>query len=339
MVRRRVLRTLVAVVAASLLAACFGAPATSPSSVPIPVALKDVCSRAGAVVQVEGRLDLQAPKCTRTDQGTTCAVTLVDPLRDSYLPVDFVLQDDDNVTAPNALGQQPLHVQAADGMVVVDRGLVSLVGAVKSGGQCRLVGVRDVRELDRLAYVGVDLKRVTLGQALRDGLVVASITGDGLTRLDLRVKPQVDINLEVAVAAATRFESGSPGVQDMVTRISEMVYLPPLAEVSVALEASCAEMDLDQPTAATSFTIDAQPANADLVKLFALEELVFYPPELQQAMVWTITDNPTSTGVFTGIEVNGSTFRPYQNDIAVMRGAFEAAGIDPARYAIFSWKE
>jgi hypothetical protein len=120
-------------------------------------------------------------------------------------------------------------------------------------------------------------------------LVVTSITGNGLTRVSLKIKPTVELNLEIEIIPGTIFLSGTEGVQNMVVRQHQMVYLKPEVEVEIELEAACINMDLKQPTYSDAFTISTEPVDEDLARLLALEDFRFQSTELQQFAVWTIT--------------------------------------------------
>ncbi|MEM5775998.1 MAG: hypothetical protein AAGU05_13435, partial [Anaerolineaceae bacterium] len=239
---------------------------------------------------------------------------------------------------PDPFDVSDFVIRTANDRLAGDGNLVSIRGEVNTspgGSSCNLINVESITRIDALLYAGVDLKRVTLQEALTEGLVLASITGDGLTRLDLTLKPQVDFNVEIEIEPGTTFISGSAGVQNMVLRRETFVYLKPSVEVSLELEVSCANMELKQPEGTDAFTVSSDPPNPDLAKLFALDKFQFEETALQQFAVWTITDNPPEGG-YVGIDSDGVTRLPWEDDIARMRTLFEAAGIDPAKYAVFA---
>ncbi len=190
--------------------------------------------------------------------------------------------------------------------------------------------------LDRLTYPGIEIKRLPLQQALTEGLIEIEIKGMGLTQVSIKIKPKIDINMEIEIQPGTTFIAGTEGVQNMVVRERELVYIKPQAEVSLEVEASCANMYLKQPSFNDTFTISQEPANNDLVQLFSLEDFYYEPLDLQQFAVWTITDNPSGTYDYVAIDFGGYPQYPSAETIGVIRGLFENAGIDTTKFQIFN---
>jgi len=326
------------------MAACGGEPAATPDP-NVPVTMENVCEYDGQVVELEGELILPNSVSCSSDEPAACQMQLFDPFREIALYVDIPVYDGEEALPVNRMYSLPdpfdvsdFVIRTANDRLAGDRNLVSIRGEVnasRSGNSCSLINVESITRIDALLYLGVDLKRVTLQEALTEGLVLASITGDGLTRIDLTLKPQVDFNLEIEIEPGTTFISGSEGVQNMVLRRETFVYLKPSAEVSLELEVSCANMELKQPEGADAFTVSTDPPNPDLAKLFALDKFQFEESPLKQFAVWTITDNPPYGG-YVGIDTDGVTWLPWEDDIARMRTLFEAAGIDPAKYRVFA---
>lgn len=325
-------------------AACSPAPAATPDA-NVPVTMENVCEYDGQVVELEGELILPNSVSCSSEEPAACQMQLFDPFREIALYVDIPVYDGEEALPVNRMYALPdpfdvsdFVIRTANDRLAGDRNLVSIRGEVnssRSGNSCSLINVESITRLDALLYVGVDLKRVTLQEALTEGLVLASITGDGLTRIDLTLKPQVDFNLEIEIEPGTTFISGSAGVQNMVLRRETFVYLKPSVEVSLELEVSCANMELKQPEGADAFTVSTDPPNPDLAKLFALDRFQFEEIDMQQFAVWTVTDNPPNGG-YTGIDSDGVTHLPWEDDIARMLRLFEAAGIDPTKYRVFS---
>lgn len=326
-------------------AACGPAPTPDPN---VPVTLENACDFAGQVVELEGMLILPRGVSCSEEEPATCRMTLYDPFRELTIDVDIpvhtftgseALPANHMAALPESYAENDFILRTANERLAGDGSLVSVRGTVGSvsygGSSCALEQIEAITRIDHLLYVGVDLTRVTLLEAITEGLVVASITGDGLTRIDLRLKPNVDSNLEVEIEPGTLFISGTDGVQNMVVREEAYAYLKEEIEISLEVEVSCANMELKQPGGEDAFTVSDEPPDEDLVKLFALDEFQFEDAALRQFAVWTITDNPPSGG-YVGIEADGYTELPWEDDIARLRSLFELAGIDPTAYAVFA---
>ena len=234
-------------------------------------------------------------------------------------------------------------IRASNGRLVGDASLVSIRGKIDSAYgnlSCTLTDVESITALDYLVYAGVDFKRLTLQEAVKDGLVVATIYGRGLTQINVSIKPTVetkDENLEIEILPGTLFISGTEGVQNMVVRRREVVYLSgePETEVSLELEVSCANMELKMPDFSDGFTVGLEPVNEDLVKLLSMDDFRFNDTILQQFAVWTITENPMFTWDYTGITHGNYTTNVTDSDVEWLKGLFVQAGIDTNNYLIF----
>lgn len=326
-------------------AACSPAPTPAPD---VPISLENACGFGGQVVELEGMLILPRGVSCSQEESLNCRLTLYDPFRELAIDVEIpvhtftgseALPANHMAALPDPYSENDFIIHTANDRLAGDGSLVSVrgkVGEVNYGEtSCILEQIESITRIDHLLYVGVDLTHVTLQEAIEDGLVVASITGDGLTRIDLRLKPNVDYNLEIEIKPGTLFISGTDGVQNMVVREQTYVYLKEEIEVSLEVEVSCANMELKQPGGEDPFTVSDEPPDEDLAKLLALDEFQFEGAALRQFAVWTITDNPPPGG-YVGIEMDGYTDLPWEDDIARLRALFEMAGIDLSAYAVFA---
>lgn len=319
-------------------------PAATPDPT-VPITMENVCQYDGQVVELEGMLVLPNSVSCSSEEPATCQIELYDPFREMALYVFIPVYAGEAAQPVNTMAALPqsftnndLYIHTANDRLAGDGNLVSIRGEVNAsygGSSCNLLNVESITRIDALLYVGVDLKRVTLQEALTEGLVLASITGDGLTRIDLTLKPNVDYNLEIEIQPGTVFLSGTDGVQNMVVREETYVYLKDEIEVSLELEVSCVNMELKQPGGSDAFTVSSDSPDENLAKLFALDKFQFEEPALRQFAIWTITDNPPFGG-YVGIDSDGVTNLPWEDDIERMRGLFELAGIDTAQFAVFA---
>jgi hypothetical protein len=164
--------------------------------------------------------------------------------------------------------------------------------------------------------------------------VEISITGDGLSRIDLKLEPKVDFSLSLEIEVGTVFLSEAAGVQNMVVRKQTFVYVTPGLEASLELDVSCANMSKKQPGRDDTFSVLPDLAPQDLLALLGLAEFAFEPMRIQQFSVWTITDNPARDG-YVGITASFSTegSGPTADELARMRELFRLAGLDLMKYS------
>jgi hypothetical protein len=311
----------------------------------VPLTLNQTCDYYSNTVEVEGRLYLSKSTTCTTEEPFTCEMYLYNPYWSDYINLDIPVYKGTGNPPMNSMADLPegfsradLLITAADNRIARNGSFVKVRGkATGSLTTCRIYKIESIQVLDRLVVeVGLNLTKVTLKQALTEGLVIATITGDGLTQVQLKIKPKVDINLELVVEPGTMLISGTEGVQNMVIRKEETIYLKPNLEVGVDLEASCANMELKQPTHADGFTVSNEPTNEDLVLLLNIDGFPFLDQALQQFAIWTITDNPAGSGYYVGIDTGEETLVPMPDQIVEMRRLFLEAGIDIAKYLIFS---
>lgn len=174
---------------------------------------------------------------------------------------------------------------------------------------------------------------VELREALTDGLVTMTGTGDGLQSLDLELTSEVDFDLDVTIDVGTQLEPRARGTQLMVVLEAQTVSLTGHATAEVTLEVACAEMHQDQPTGDDSFRVLDDPPQADLLRLLETPEFSDQSGRVQQFAVWTITNNPRRNdyvGLTSGFDVFGTG--PDDEEIATIRDLFENAGIDTGKY-------
>lgn len=334
-----------------ILAACNPAP-PAPGVTPTPVAvtMENMCEHDGELVTVDGQLILPNNIGCTSEEPVVCQFTLFDPYHNLSQMVEIPVRGGGSPAAAVSMAALPadydksdFSIRASNGRYVGDASLVSIRGKIDSAYgnlSCTLTDLESITVLDYLVYTGIDFKRVTLQEAVKDGLVVATIYGGGLSQINISIKPKLetnDENLEIEIPAGTLFISGTEGVQNMVVRRREVVYLNPESEIDISLEleVSCANMELKMPDFSDGFTVSMEPVNEDLVKLLSMEDFRFNDTILQQFAVWTITENPMFTWDYTGITQGSYTTTVTESDVEWLRGLFLHAGIDPDNYLIF----
>ena len=319
--------------------ACLSTPTPPPGEI---ITIDNVCDYSGQVLEVAGQLIIPNGVSCSSEEPFTCQVYLVDPFSNESITLYMPVSKDEE-TPINHMAALPVnyessdfYVHTADDKWARNHSFISVRGNIDGGSGCNFSNIESITWLEQLLFSGIDFTRVTLDQALTQGLVVASITGNGLSQINLTLKPKVEVNLEIEIEPGTMFISSTEGVQNMVLRQQEIVYLKPSVEVSVELEVSCANMELKQPGYADAFSISTEPTNEDLTKLLAYEDFLFNSTELQQFAIWTITDNPACALCYVGIESGGYTHLPDDNQIADIKTMFEKVGIDTTKYLVFN---
>jgi hypothetical protein len=176
-------------------------------------------------------------------------------------------------------------------------------------------------------------RTMTLSQALAEGAVTVSGTGDGLAHLDLEVTSHLAETLALTIAAGTLLDPAAKGTQTMVVLFDQPIELEANETASTSLDVACAEMHQDQPTSDDTFTVSAAAPESDLKLLLAAPGLADADGRVRQFAVWTITNDPKRgdyVPLGTSFDIFGSG--PDDEEIAQIRTLFEAAGIDTAKY-------
>ncbi len=173
---------------------------------------------------------------------------------------------------------------------------------------------------------------VELGQALAEALAQATITGQGLERIDLILESLSAQPLEITIQAGTIFLAQTGGTQNMVVRRSQTVELPSQgSRQTLTLSAACASMELDAPGESDHFAVSTAPVPEDLIKLLNLPAFLEEPFRVQQFAIWTITDNPPRGG-YVGLGYYGVGSGPSDEEMQAIRALFQQAGIPTEQY-------
>lgn len=294
-------------------------------------------------IRVEGFLHVpDRVSCVSADEEETCTIQLTDLITRNQLLVALPVDGEPDSPVSNHMVSLPIPYDTTDLMLYTDDAewvgegsIVSLTGYVESHptSGCRLVDISRVEKLAKFSLDDQRVRQATLRAALKEGWVEISITGNGLNRIDLKIEPQVDFNLNLEIEAGTIFLSDAASVQNMVVRKQSFVYVTSELEADVELEVSCANMTKKQPGKQNTFTVMPDLAPQDLIDLMNLAEFAFEPMRIQQFSVWTVTDNPARdsyVGITASFAAEGSG--PTDDELARIKELFMLAGIDVARY-------
>lgn len=309
--------------------------------------LENACKYFGKVVEVEGRLEITNNVTCSTGEPYTCRLELFDPYWKNYVYLSVPVYQGSGELPVNQMAKLPesfdkgdFIIRTSDNLIARDGSFISVRGIenkTDGGSTCTVSSIESIQLLDHLVVdVGVDLTSITLQDAVTQGVVIATITGNGLSQIKISLKPNIEVNYEVIIEPGTMFISGTEGVQNMVVRQEQIVYLKPNLEISLDLDVSCANMTLKEPTYSDLFSISEEPINEDLLRLLRSEKFSTLDLTIQQFAIWTVTDNPYDMYSYTGITLGDSTERPSEQVINLIRTQFEQAGIDTTKYLVFN---
>lgn len=181
-----------------------------------------------------------------------------------------------------------------------------------------------------------------LADLLADGKVEMRARGSGIDQLEIDLRSLIEDALEVEIPAGTYFVAQSAGVQNMVVRRTEYVFLPEGSSdwINALLEVACGNLHLSEPYSGDTFTVQRSPAQRELELLMPVLEAEWAGYDVEQAAIWIVTDNATYDDL--GILVGGFGFgsRIIDEDITVRAMQIvDKAGIDITRKAIWRDRE
>lgn len=314
------------------------------------VGFDSICQEQGEI-KVEGFLHIsESVGCTTEGEADYCTVSLTDFVSRNQFLVSLPVAGERNAPVPNHMLALPIPYDTVDFMVATDDkvwvgegSLVRLTGKPEpfgytpsKGYECSLSNISRVEKLDTFSLVRENTRQVSLRAAIQEGWVDISITGDGLSRIDLKIQPKVNFNLNLEIEVGTIFLSEAADVQNMVVRKQSFVYVKPEVESEIELEVSCANMRKKEPGRENTFTVLPELAPEELITLINLAEFAFEPMRVQQFSIWTITDNPSRDG-YVGLQASFSSegSGPTMDELIRIRELFQRAGLDTARYGAF----
>ena len=176
-------------------------------------------------------------------------------------------------------------------------------------------------------------RQVDLITAVKQGLVVARATGNGIQSMDLSLSSKTSDVLDVTVPAGTIFGANAADVQSMVaTSGTDILLNPGDSNTPLTVNVACTNMHLNAPTSSDTFYFRVSKSR-DLLALLNLADFQQADPRVQQFAIWTITDNP-ARDAFVGLETsNGPSGPPTDDEINQIRQLFTKAGITTSKYA------
>jgi hypothetical protein len=126
----------------------------------------------------------------------------------------------------------------------------------------------------------------------------------------------------------------------MVTISPMRIDLSRSAAVTVSVPAVCANFHKPEPSASSSFSIQAAPEDDELQRLLAVIERRHPSQVVAQVAVWAVTDDVSRRELDSTYTSSFSPFLPgppaaSQQDIQRARELLEEAGIDTTRLALY----
>jgi hypothetical protein len=179
-------------------------------------------------------------------------------------------------------------------------------------------------------------RRIDLLEAIELGLLSADVRGMSLEKIEIELEVSVEVedSFELSIAPGTMFLAPSPDLQTMVVRREMVLFLTPKQELSVDLKVACANMTLKAPEGGETYIVKVEPPKEELRKLLGLPEFKDSSFRLQQFAIWVVTDNPPPGG-FVGLGSGSGGSSPSRDELNIIRGWFEKAGIAVENYAGF----
>jgi hypothetical protein len=320
---------------------------SEPITMPEQVGFDQVC-QTQKPVPVEGLLHIpESASCSTDEWGNFCTVQLTDLVTRSPILLRLPVAGEREEPVPNHMLELSIPYEETDFMVAAESGgwvgegsMVRVTALAEplgynpdTGYDCRLVEVTAIEKLERFTLPDAQARQATLRSALKEGWVEISITGDGLSQIDLKIEPKINFHLNLEIEQGTIFLSDAAGVQNMVVRKQSFVYVTQEAEAEIELDVSCANMSKKEPGRQDTFTVLPELAPQELIALLSLAEFAFEPMRIQQFSVWTITDNPAPDG-YVGLKASFSSegSGPTEQELARIRELFLLTGLDTANY-------
>jgi hypothetical protein len=321
----------------------------APTTTPALVSFDSVC-QAQREILVEGFLHVpDSVGCAAEADGEFCTVQLTDLVTRTELLLSLPVDGEREAPVPHHMLALPIPYDNSDFMVASDDNhwvgegsIVRVTGQAdplgyepSEGYDCRLANISKVEKLEHFSLVNDQTQQITLRTAVQEGWVEISITGDGLSSIDLKIEPKVNFNVDLEIEAGTVFLSDAAGVQNMVVRKQSFVHATPELEAEIELEVSCANMSKKQPGKENTFTVLPDLAPEDLINLIDLADFAFEPMRIQQFSIWTITDNPSRDG-YVGLTSSFSSegSGPTDDELARIKELFLMANLDITKYNV-----
>lgn len=172
------------------------------------------------------------------------------------------------------------------GYLVMVLGLLTLLGAVAMQG-C-------VPASERGEEIGLSERgqEIDLYDAQRQGLVVATVQGAGLSAVTVSLRRTGGEPLRVLIPVGTYFVCTGQA-QNMVSRSPVVVALLDNATAEASVSACCANLHLDEPSDLNTFSVRPSAPYSELRRVMEAIDSEYPSEVVAQVAVWAVTDNPT----------------------------------------------
>ena len=141
-------------------------------------------------------------------------------------------------------------------------------------------------------------RTVTLREAVEKGELRVTPRGNDLNAVVLELELVGTEPLEVTIPAGLYLRSDSETYQNMIVTKAQTITVRAGSPAQARLAAACVNMHRSIPRKSQGFTLGwTHPTMANkMARLLALPEFQQAGSSLQQYAIWTLTDNPSSTG-------------------------------------------
>jgi len=180
---------------------------------------------------------------------------------------------------------------------------------------------------------------VELAEACSKGYIELQAHGTrSIDSFEVSITSKSSKYLVIKILPGMVFTSTWPATQSMIVVAEKLISLSPKDSVDSVVEAACINMHLSAPWSSDELVFSGATTNEDLLKLVQFPAFQTLGFSLKQFAIWTITDNPPSADDYMGISSGFNPFGtgPSQANMDTIRGLFQSAGIDTAKYYALS---
>ena len=173
---------------------------------------------------------------------------------------------------------------------------------------------------------------------IEDGKIKVEAEGSGISSLQLKIEPTVDLNIDVSIPAGTFFPANKGSTQNMISTkgITVKLEVEPGLDIEVDVPVACTNMHKAVPESSDVFEIERSSNNPELMKLLPVLESEDANYPVKQAAIWIVTDNADYGDLGTLTCENGERVISGSEASEAMR-LIPKAGIDITNKAI--WKD
>jgi hypothetical protein len=166
--------------------------------------------------------------------------------------------------------------------------------------------------------------------------------GSGISNMELKIKPKIDLNIKVSIPPGTFFRANSGSSQNMISTKGLTVKLEvepgfDIEWTQVDVPVACANMHKAVPESSDTFEVERSPNQDELEKLLPILDAENVSDSVKQAAIWIITDNADYNDLGTLVSNGSRAIKEYEASEAMR--LIDKAGIDIEKKAIWVDRE